>query len=270
MRQGWWWQEPGEDVLFQEEVLGAAVFGVPLSNVRDEDQGFVLVVTNLRLALMLQPRDSAFSSELESQESPASGRPGTFVAEYVGRTPGAMDSPHGRESAWVDARSRWDSLSGVWNVVPLGMIFRVTSPLDDSFQRNQTPGRSRQTSEAASTPTLAPALPLFSPPAHPGGFLSPRVPPRTTRGGASSPWAGASSPADASESKAASRGGTDGSNGSGGLAEGASIAIECYDLRRVELYFETADAALRVLHLLRGQPFSPERFLHRQLQQVCW
>ena len=27
---------------------------------------------------------------------------------------------------------------------------------------------------------------------------------------------------------------------------------------------------MRVLHLLRGQPFSPERFLHRQLQQVCW
>jgi len=244
MRHGWWWQERGEDVLLEEDVLGAAVCGVPLCrSVRtdraiDQDQSFVLVVTNLRLALMLQPGDSDFSGEFELEESRASGRLAAFVAEHVGGTPDASASRPGRDSAWVDARSRWDSLGGVWNVIPLGMILRVTSPIDDGSQRNQTPGRSRQ-GEAGSTPTLAPALPLFSPPAYAGGFLSP------------------------GDSKIARRG-----DGSAGFAEEASVGIECYDLRRVDLYFETADAALRVLHLLRGQPFSPERFLHRQLQQV--
>ena len=46
------------------------------------------------------------------------------------------------------------------------------------------------------------------------------------------------------------------------------LTLECYDLRKVEIYFTSSDAASRVLSRLRSQPFSPERFLQMQLQKI--
>jgi hypothetical protein len=264
MGHRWWWQERGEDVLLEEVVVGTAVCDVPLRNLRpdrnlEEPQGFLLVVTNLRLALMLQPEDDDARGE-DFENSRASAPLQTFVPEH--------GAPRDGDSAWVNTRSKWDSLCGVWNVIPLGMILRVASSLDDGAQKSQTPGRSRMQGPengGRSTPTLAPALPLVSAPAFPSTFLSPS---ETARGGAAgspSLWMPAASNAN-----------TANKNGRWGMPVGrpagapgeAVVRIECYDLRRVDLFFETADAALRVLHLLRTQPFSPERFLHIQLREV--
>ena len=53
----------------------------------------------------------------------------------------------------------------------------------------------------------------------------------------------------------------------GGRAEHV-LSLECYDLRTVDLFFQSAHAATRVLNLIRSQPFSPQRFLHSHLQKI--
>ena len=107
----WWWQEQGEDVLLEEDICGAAVCGVPLRSGPADDAPaaghrlwvpLVLVATNLRLALML-------TSAAEDAQ------------ELARRAPRGVARPQ-----WADARGRWDSLCGVWNVVPLGMVMRAS------------------------------------------------------------------------------------------------------------------------------------------------
>jgi hypothetical protein len=109
----WWWQEQGEDVLLEEDVCGAALCGEPLQHSAAADwlgadnEPLVLVATNLRLALMLTPAAEG------AQE----------LGQARGGGPGGGAHPR-----WVDVRGRWDSLCGVWNVVPLGMVMRASKP----------------------------------------------------------------------------------------------------------------------------------------------
>ena len=241
----WWWQEPGEDVLLEEQVCGASVNGSSLRNVpadgaqsylhhtpADRPQAFILVVTNLRLALMLNPDDEDalyFYRQQQNARERQSAPPhmAAFLSEHT-----AFALPQAHASGWTDTSGRWDSLSGVWNVIPLGMLMRVTSSLDAS---PLTPANKNSDPAASTTPTLAPVLAA-------GGLL-PHAPswPGTPAGGRQADDRGAVT---------------------------AALWLECYDLRRVDIYLASGETLLRVLRLLQGKPFSPERFLNGRLQHL--
>ena len=118
MRKWWWWQESGEDVLLEEEVCGAAVCGMPLSHMSQQNSEysatFWLVATNLRLALMLPHAEEDVPSHHHKDQAL---QPDMWVPEHCAVA---------LQGGWTHARGRWDSLCGVWNVIPLGMVLRVS------------------------------------------------------------------------------------------------------------------------------------------------
>ena len=260
--------------------MGAEICGTPLLNRPPNsiqpygtpaEQSFVLVVTNLRLALMLTRGDKdAEVLQQQQQERMNKLARNTPQASLPSRLPGSGDIHQARrDSAWVDARGRWESLCGVWNVIPLGMVLRV-SLTDSSIHTSQPSKRStRHNTSAPATPTLAPALPLFSPPTSPASFFSTRASKLPYSAPAHSHWMGSPSTSlPAHAHKTPSRRADD-KNASESANMGVTVlSLECYDLRRVDLQFVSLDSAMRVHNLICSNPFSAERFLHLQLQEM--
>ena len=139
--------------------MGAEICGTPLLNRPPNsiqpygtpaEQSFVLVVTNLRLALMLTRGDKdAEVLQQQQQERMNKLARNTPQASLPSRLPGGGDLHQARrDSEWVDARGRWESLCGVWNVIPLGMVLRV-SLTDSSVHTSQPSKRSTRHNTSA-------------------------------------------------------------------------------------------------------------------------